>query len=119
MKMSKKIVCIGILIIIVLIVKSIVIPFYIAFFANINVVKYDYCTNVINVTSEELKKYPAIERVINGEGCSESGSLCIITHDEWIKTKNFIENKRVNNPQGECFEFENHDGFYSLNFNRP
>ncbi|MFA4958134.1 MAG: hypothetical protein WC556_14290 [Candidatus Methanoperedens sp.] len=119
MKMSKMIVGIGILILIILIVKSIVIPIYIAFSANINIVKYDNCINVINVTSEELKKYPAIEKVINGEGCSESGALCIITNDEWIKTKNYIENKRVNNTQLECFKFENHDGFYNLNFNRP
>ena len=95
-------------------------PFYFVFSANVNVVKYDDCTNVINVTAEELKKYPAVERVLNGEGCSmESGALCIITQDEWNETKNFIDNKRVNNPQGECFKFEKHDGFYSLNFNRP
>lgn len=117
--MSKKFVGIGILIIIILTVKLIVIPFYIVFSANINVVKYDNCTNVINVTSEELKKYPAIEKVINGEGCSESGAVCIITNDEWIKTKNYIENKRVNNTQEECFKFEKHDGFYKLNFNKP
>lgn len=43
------------------------IPFYFVFNANINVVKYGYCTNGINVTTEELKNYPAIERVINGE----------------------------------------------------
>lgn len=106
-----------ILIIIIFITKSIVMPFYLMFNANINVIKYDYCANVINVTTYELKQYPAIERVINGKGCS--GTLCIITQDEWNKTKNFIDNKRVNNPQGECFKFEKHDGFYSLNFNRP
>lgn len=119
MKTSKKIVGIGILIIIILIVKSIVIPLYFIFSANINVVKYANCTNGINVTTEELKKYPVIERVLNGEGCSESGAFCIITQDEWIKTKNFIDNKRTDNPQGECFKFGKHDGFYSLNFNRP
>ncbi|MFA4957321.1 MAG: hypothetical protein WC556_10175 [Candidatus Methanoperedens sp.] len=119
MKISKMIVGIGILIIFILIVKSIVIPLYIGFFANINIVKYDNCTNVINLNSEELEKYPAIEKVINGEGCSESGAVCIITHDEWIQTKNYIDNKSVNNTQLECFKFENHDGFYNLNFNRP
>jgi hypothetical protein len=110
MKISKIIVIIGILVIIILSVKPIVIPLYSAFFANIN---------VINVTTEELKNYPAIERVINGKGCSESGGLCIIPQDEWNKTKNFIDNKYVNNPKGECFKFGNHDGFYSLAFNRP
>jgi hypothetical protein len=119
MKMSKNVVSIGILIIILLAVKLIVIPLYIVFSANINVVKYENCTNVINVTSEELKKYPAIEKVIKGEGCSESGAVCIITNDEWIKTKNYIGNKRANNTKGECFRFENYDGFYNLNFNRP
>lgn len=118
--MSKKIVGIGILVIIILIVKLIVMPIYIASSANINIVKYDNCPNVINVTSEELIKYPAIEKVLNGEGwCSESGAVCIITDDEWIKTKNYIDNKRVNNTQLECLKFENHDGFYVLNFNRP
>ena len=119
MKTSKMIIGIGILIIIILIVKSIVIPFYFIFSVNITVVKYGSCNNVINVTAEEFKKYPAIERVLNGEGCSESGALCIIIQDDWNKTKNFIDNKRANNPQGECFKFGKHDGFYSLNFNRP
>ena len=119
MKISKIIIVIGILVIIILSVKSIMIPLYFVSFANINVVKYETCTNAINVTTEELKNYPAIERVINGKGCSESGALCIITHDEWNKTKNFIDNKFINNPKGECFKLGNHDGFYSLAFNRP
>jgi len=118
MKTYKKIVGIGILIIIILIVKSIVIPFYFIFSANINVVKYDSCDSAINVTTEELKENPTIERVINGEGCSENGALCIITHEEWNKTKNFIYNKIANSRQG-CFKFGEHDGFYSLAFNRP
>lgn len=119
MKRKKLIICVIALIIIILAVKSIVIPLYFAFFANINVVKYETCNNVINVTTEELKNYPAIERVINGKGCSESGALCIITRDEWNKTKNFIDNKFIDNPKGECFKLGNHDGFYSLAFNRP
>jgi hypothetical protein len=47
MKISRMIAGIGILIIIILIVKLIVIPVYIVFSANINIVKYDNCTNVI------------------------------------------------------------------------
>jgi hypothetical protein len=92
MKKSKKIVGIGILIIILLIVKLMVIPLYFALFANIYVTKYsdadcvqlEGCPNAINVTTEELKQNPAIERVINGEGCS--GSQCIITREEWNKS---------------------------------
>lgn len=118
MKVSKMIVGIGILIIIILIVKSIVIPFYFMSSANINVVKYDSCDSAINVTTEELKENPTIERVIKGEGCSENGALCIITNEEWNKTKNFIYNKIANSSQG-CFKFGEHDGFYSLAFNRP
>lgn len=118
MKVSKMIVGVGILIIIILIVKSIAIPFYFMSSANINVVKYDSCDNAINVTTEELKEDPTIEKVINGEGCSENGALCIITNEEWSKTKNFIYNKIANSSQG-CFKFGEHDGFYSLAFNRP
>ena len=53
MKRKKLILGIITLIVILLIVKSIMIPLYFVFNANINVVKYDDCINGINVTTEK------------------------------------------------------------------
>lgn len=103
-----------ILIVGVILIWSIVIPLYYVNYGNINVIKYDTCDNIINVT-DDLEKYPALKKVLNGDQCY--GTVCKITQNEWNEIKNFIESKR-NNP-GECIKFENYDGVYKINFIRP
>lgn len=116
MKKSKVLVIIVILIIGVWFVESVAMPFYYFLFANVNVLKYP--TGVCaNVTTEELEKYPALEKVINGEGCS--GTLCVVTPDEWGKIHNFTDNLRRNDPHGGCIKFETYDGFYNIETIRP
>ncbi len=104
------------LIIIILFLK-LVIPFYYVLFANINIVEIGNCQNVINITTDELEKIPASGKVVNGKACRNG--LCVVSQEDWNQIKNFINNKRINNPNGECFKFEKYDGFYSISYNRP
>ena len=118
MKRSKVIVLIVILIIGVWFVESVAMPFYYFLFANVNVVKHSTGASVCaNVTKEELENYPALENAINGKGCS--GTLCVVTQDEWSKIHNFTDNIRRNDPNGKCFRFETYDGVYNIETIRP
>jgi len=52
----------------------------------------------VNITEEELKKYPALRKVISGEGCTKSNdSWYLKVHpDEWKRTIDFIREKGTN-----------------------
>jgi len=87
-----------------------------------------YIYTVVNITSEELKKYPTLESALNGEICVEyvSGTdswLCKVTHDDWEKIKDFIDSKRTrdNGTAPFCFNFGKMygDACYSFAFVKP
>lgn len=116
MKYPKVIAIIVILIIGIWFVDSVALPFYYFLFANVNVLKYPNGA-CANVTAEELEIYPALEKVIKGEGCS--GTLCVVTQDEWSEIHNFTDNLRRNDPDGDCMKFEKYDGVYDIQTVRP
>ncbi len=93
---------------------------------------------VVNITPEELSKYPALESALNGEVCADNGgyykqitgdqtpigatSLCKVTLDDWKKIKDFIDSKRIYDPnRGTCFRFGElyGDTCYTFGFVRP
>ena len=98
--------------------------------------KVDVCTDcdkqyihtVVNITPEELSKYPALESALNGEACVEyvpgtDSWLCKVTHDDWTKIKDFIDSKRTR-AKGTapfCFNFGKMygDACYSFAFVKP
>lgn len=92
---------------------------------------------VVNITPEELSKYPALESALNGEVCVDKGgyykqitrvqnpigaiSLCKVTPDDKIKIENFIFSKMTKVTTPSCFKFGEKygDTCYAFAFARP
>lgn len=78
---------------------------------------------VINITPEELSKYPVLENEI--KYCVDKigyYSICKVSKDDWHKIKNFIDDKRDKNTSySSCFKFgEKYGDFcYQFSFIRP
>ena len=50
------------------------------------------------LTADELKGYPALEKALSGEGCTklnEDSWYCKVDTDEWSRTSNFIRIKQL------------------------
>lgn len=124
MKKSKMLAGIAILVIILFFVMSVAMPvYYNLFYGNVQVKKYatGICTNV---NTAELKNYPALEKLIKGEGCPASLNensyvTCRISPEEWEKAMKYTDNKSTDGNPERCIKFENYDGVYTFNFRRP
>ena len=81
-----------------------------------------YPENVINITKDELKEYPALEKAINGVDCIEpspNSSLCkAASTEDFNKIRNFIDSRR-NSTVSTCFKFEKYEDCYTFSFARP
>ncbi len=81
---------------------------------------FSYPENVTNITIDELKKYTALEKAINGVDCIKPDSytsLCKASTEDFNKIKNFIDRKR--NSTNTCFKFEKYENCYTFSFVRP
>lgn len=83
---------------------------------------------VVNITPEELSKYPALERALNGEVCVEyepeaKSWLCKVTYNDWVKIREFIYIKSTssNGSAPFCYKFGEMNGgtCYAFSFNKP
>lgn len=93
---------------------------------------------IVNITPEELNRYPALKSALNGEVCVSHGgyykqitgvktpigsvSLCKVTREDWNKIQQFIDSKRIYDPdRGTCYKFDEiyGDTCYSFGFARP
>ena len=81
-----------------------------------------YPENVTNITIDELKEYPALEKAINGVDCIELSSNSLLckaaSTEDFNKIRNFIDSRR-NSTVSTCFKFEQYENCYSFNFVRP
>lgn len=60
------------------------------------------------VTAEELKGYPALEKALSGEGCkkfNEDRWYCKVHPDEWRRTSDFINKKQCDRLGGTVIPF--------------
>lgn len=83
---------------------------------EIAIKKYDIPPGqYVELTEEELKEYPALEKAINGSGCiKKDGNYwrCKINSNELGRTMTFTNEKRQNNP-GETF-FKVGEKYYAV-----
>ncbi len=81
-----------------------------------------YPENGTNITLDDLKEYPSLEKSINGVDCIKSGSytsLCkAASMEDFNNIRNFIESKR-NLTVRTCYKFEKYENCYTFSFARP
>ncbi len=63
---------------------------------------------IVNITQEELSKYPALEMAIDCANKTGYDSSCKVSTDDWKKIKDFIQSKYRNLSYGDvspCIKF--------------
>ncbi len=71
------------------------------------------------LTADELKEYPALEKALSGEGCTklnENSWYCKVDPDEWRWTLDFVNKKHL---KGSVPLFKINEKYYEIDFMMP
>lgn len=81
--------------------------------STLHIKKFDISKSnspIINITTEELGKYPVLEKSVDCTYNLGYNSACKVSKDDWIKIRDFIESKYKNSSYddggvGPCVKF--------------